>query len=40
MTNRNKALVIRKCVECKREFDMLNEVDADEWLYGHDCEAV
>jgi hypothetical protein len=29
----------RKCVECKREFDMLNEVDADEWLYGHDCEA-
>jgi hypothetical protein len=34
-----KKIAIRKCVECKREFDMLNEVDADEWLYGHDCES-
>jgi len=30
----------RKCVECKRIFDMLDEVDAQEWAFGHDCEAI
>lgn len=29
-----------KCVECERVFDLTNEVDADEWAYGHDCEGV
>lgn len=27
------------CVECNREFDLLDEEDANEWHYGHDCEA-
>lgn len=27
------------CVECDRVFDLLNETDAEEWGYGHDCEA-
>lgn len=28
-----------RCVECGRVFDLLNETDADEWAYGHDCET-
>ena len=28
-----------KCVECSRVFDLMNEDDAGEWYYGHDCEA-
>jgi hypothetical protein len=28
-----------KCVECDRVFDLLNELDANEWSYGHDCEV-
>lgn len=28
-----------KCIECERVFDLLNEDDANEWYYGHDCEA-
>lgn len=28
-----------KCVECGRVFDLMNEVDAGEWYYGHDCEV-
>ena len=27
------------CVECGRVFDLTNDVDADEWYNGHDCEA-
>lgn len=27
-----------KCLECERVFDLLNEDDAEEWYYGHDCE--
>lgn len=27
------------CPECEREFDMTDETDAEEWHYGHDCEA-
>lgn len=30
----------RKCVECGRVFDLLDEVDAGEFYYGHDCEVV
>ena len=29
----------RKCVECHRVFDMTDEIDAQEWNYGHDCEV-
>jgi hypothetical protein len=29
----------QKCIECGRVFDLLDEVDADEWAFGHDCEA-
>lgn len=28
-----------KCVECDRVFDLLDETDAEEWAYGHDCES-
>jgi hypothetical protein len=28
-----------KCVECSRVFDLMNEDDAGEWYYGHDCEV-
>lgn len=27
------------CIECEREFDLLNESDSEEWFYGHDCES-
>ena len=27
-----------KCPECGRVFDLLDEDDASEWYYGHDCE--
>lgn len=27
------------CPECERVFDLLDEADADEWYYGHDCEV-
>lgn len=28
-----------RCVECGRRFDLTDPTDADEWSYGHDCEA-
>lgn len=28
-----------ECAECGRIFDLTRPVDADEWAYGHDCEA-
>lgn len=27
-----------QCIECNRVFDLLDETDAAEWYYGHDCE--
>lgn len=27
------------CPECGRVFDLLDETDAAEWSYGHDCEV-
>ena len=30
----------KQCGECEREFDRFDDIDADEWYYGHDCEAV
>jgi len=29
-----------QCKECDRVFDLLNDTDAQEWDYGHDCEAI
>lgn len=29
---------VRTCRECHRKFDLLDEDDAAEWHYGHDCE--
>jgi uncharacterized membrane protein len=26
------------CIECGRTFDLLDEEQAAEWSYGHDCE--
>lgn len=34
-----KAQSLAKCVECERVFDLFDEVDAEEWFYGHDCEV-
>lgn len=28
-----------KCRECDRVFNLLDEDDAGEWYYGHDCES-
>ena len=28
------------CRECRRLFDLSNELDSEEWFYGHDCEVV
>ncbi len=28
------------CGECGRVFDLLDTVQASEWYYGHDCEAI
>lgn len=28
-----------ECIECGRKFDLTGELYADEWAYGHDCEA-
>ena len=27
-----------ECCECGRVFNLFDERDADEWIYGHDCE--
>lgn len=27
------------CPECHRKFDLMDKIDAQEWYYGHDCEA-
>jgi hypothetical protein len=32
-------LLVNICVECERAFNMADETDAQEWSYGHDCEA-
>jgi len=28
-----------RCVECNSVFDLLDDNDANEWAYGHDCEV-
>jgi hypothetical protein len=27
------------CIECLREFNLLDEIEASEFFYGHDCEG-
>jgi hypothetical protein len=27
------------CPECDRKFDLMDEEQASEWYYGHDCEG-
>lgn len=34
-----RAGLVSTCVECGRVFDLLDETDAEELAYGHDCEA-
>lgn len=34
-----KIVTRAKCGECGRIFDLLDDVDAQEWAYGHDCEC-
>lgn len=29
----------RRCRECGREFNLADRIDAEEWAFGHDCEA-
>ena len=31
-------MIIRTCVECDRVFDLLDDDEAAEWVYGHDCQ--
>lgn len=32
--------LIARCRECGREFNVLDEAEADEWNNGHDCEEA
>lgn len=36
MVRKNRVVV---CNECKRQFDLEIEEQANEWFYGHDCEV-
>lgn len=33
-----KIPTVVRCSECDRVFDLLDDDDAYEWYYGHDCE--
>jgi hypothetical protein len=39
MKNATKERPLTICVECGRLFDLSQELDAQEWAYGHDCEV-
>ena len=34
-----KVQTTARCRECSRVFDLLDEMQAQEWDYGHDCEV-
>jgi hypothetical protein len=34
-----KLQLVKTCIECERKFDLLDEEQASEWNYGHDCEV-
>jgi len=36
---RTIANTTERCLECYRVFDLMDETDAQEFYYGHDCEA-
>jgi len=36
---KRKARLTKTCAECSRVFDLTNEIDAEEFYYGHDCES-
>ena len=38
MLNKKLMYTKGKCTECKREFDLLDEEDAEDFHFGHDCE--
>lgn len=38
-SDRVKNQMENTCPECGRVFDMLEQLDADEWFNGHDCEV-
>lgn len=38
-TNRIPMSMRRKCDECGRIFNLMDEDDSNEWWYGHDCES-
>jgi hypothetical protein len=31
--------VYANCVECNRTFNLFEEIDLEEWTYGHDCDG-
>ena len=33
------SVMMPHCVECGRVFDLTDADAAEEWYYGHDCEA-
>jgi hypothetical protein len=37
---RSIANTTERCLECLRVFDLMDETDAQEYYYGHDCEAL
>lgn len=37
--NRGDNPPVARCGECGRRFDLCDDVEADEWANGHDCEA-
>ena len=39
LTNPERTGPTARCGECSRVFDLCDEIDADEWAYGHDCEG-
>lgn len=36
---RERATLSNTCAECGRVFDLLDNTDAQEYAYGHDCEG-
>jgi len=37
---RNLPTMLARCAECGRVFDLLDEEQASEFYFGHDCEAT
>ena len=32
--------VYRLCVDCNRRFSLVDEIDREEYFFGHDCQPV